>query len=536
MPGSRIDEPKDRTPFALPGIESMLKWAGLVLLFLSAIFLVRTAIQRGWIGPQLQLLGAACIGAALIGGGLVLGRRRSGWDVPLVGVGLAVLSTTATAGWQWLELWAVEPWIAASFVVLALSVALNGRLRSPGTGATGLFSTAASMGVLSESVPQAAVLLAMVVVVGEATSIWRRSASLHLLTVVVGLASFGSVAAVSYFEEDPASVALLLSGAVVTLLFWLMPIVFNIRDTEPSPLGVNWRPTIDRLVISLPALFSAAWAWSSDLSDDRAGSVFLLSGALALASAVAVGSIRRFEQSIWVSQLMGGAAAVTVGGVLLFEGPGVLAGLAVQAAALLVFVHAVPDRWAIAQAGLMAALAGLLALAGMVDAIEVDAPVMDDVVHLGVVGLLAGWAWWEERSSSERRLGRLLGGSAFVGAVLWPVSALIHVPQGQGLISAVWAALGFGLLVLAVSRSSVRLAQVSLVTLGVVMAKLLTVDLKAVDVFWRVALFFLLGGAFLFASFRVGTVIRGLSSGGDPAADDPDPGDPDHDKGLAFQK
>lgn len=523
---------KERTPFTLPGIESLLKWAGLVLLFLSAVFLVSTAIQRGWIGPELQLLGAACIGAALIEGGLVLGRRRAGWGVPLVGVGIAVLSATATAGWRWLELWSSSPWIALSFTVLALSIALNGRLRSPGVAATGVTTTAISMSVLAESIPRAAVLLAVVVAVGEATSVWRRSSSLHLMTVVVGVVSFGSVAVVSYIEAEPTSLALLLSGAVVTLLFWIMPLVFTIREAEPSPLGVNWRPTIDRLVISLPALFSVAWTWSSDLSDDRAGRVFLLTGALALASALAVAASRRFQQSIWVSQLMGGAAAVTVGWVLLFEGPGVLAGLTLQAGALLVFVHLVPDRWAVAQAVAMAAVAGLLALVGMADAIDIDAPAIDDVVHLGVVALLAGWAWWEDRSRANRPLAQILGVSAFVGAALWPVSALIHVPQGQALISAVWAAVGFALLALAFSRSSFRLAQVSLATLGVVMVKLLTIDLEAVDVFWRVALFFVLGGTFLFAGFRVGTAIRLLS----PKDDGPPEDDPDQDSGLAFQK
>lgn len=545
--------PPPRPPFTLPGIESLLKWAGLVLLFLSAVFLVSTAIQRGWIGPELQLLGAACIGAGLIEGGLVLGRRRAGWGVPLVGVGIAVLSATSTAGWQWLELWSRSPWIALSFTVLALSIALNGRLRSPGVAATGLVTTAISVSVLSDSIPQAAVLLAIVVAVGEATSVWRRSSSLHLMTVVVGVVSFGAVAAASYIEAEPTSLALLLSGAVVTVLFWTMPLVFAVRDAEPSPIGVNWRPTIDRLVISLPALFSVAWTWSSDLSETGSGRVFLLTGGLALASALVVALSRRFQQSIWVSQLMGGAAAVTVGSVLLFEGPGVLAGLTLQAGALLIFVHLVPDRWAVVQAGAMATVAGLLALAGMIDAIDLDAPAVDDVVHLGVVALLAGWAWWEGRSHDDRPLGQILGVGAFAGAVLWPVSALIHVPQGQALISAVWAGLGLGLLVLAFSRTSVRLAQVSLATLGVVMVKLLTIDLETVDVFWRVALFFILGGTFLFAGFRVGTAIRLLTPNGDrtdesgadggPLGDDSDAeedpdreGDPDQGSGLAFQK
>ncbi len=74
---------RQRVPMSLPAIEQLLKWSGLVLMFLSALFLVSTAIKRGWIGPELQLLGAGAIGAGLIGGGLVMGQRRAGWDVPL---------------------------------------------------------------------------------------------------------------------------------------------------------------------------------------------------------------------------------------------------------------------------------------------------------------------------------------------------------------------------------------------------------------------------------------------------------------------
>jgi hypothetical protein len=170
----------------------------------------------------------------------------------------------------------------------------------------------------------------------------------------------------------------------------------------------------------------------------------------------------------------------------------------------------------------------------MTDAIEIDAPAIDDVVHLGVVLLAAAWAAWELQSVEGRRLGTFLAGIAFGGAVLWPVSALIHVPQGQALISAAWASLGFAALVAAFTRSSIRLAQISLVTLGVVMVKLLTVDLAAVDTFWRVALFFVLGGTFLFASFRVGTVLQSLDS--DTTQDPPDDEHPDQESGLAFQK
>lgn len=505
-------------------------------MFLSALFLVSTAIQRGWIGPELQLAGAAAIGASLIAGGLVIGQRRSGWDVPLVSVGVATLSATATAGWQWLELWSYEPWVVATFLVLGLSSTLTGRLRSPGVGGTGLVVTVLSIGVLASSITEVAVLLMIVVVMVEASSLWQRLASLHLMVVAVGLMSFGIIAFTVAIAGGGSSV--LAAGAVTTLAFWTMPTAFALRGSLPSRAGIEWRPTVDRLTMSLPVLFATAWAMTAGLSEGQSGRRFLLVGGLALVSAGLVLATERFRSTIWVSQLMGGAAAITVGTTLLLEGPALLVGLAVQAAGLIVFVHLVVDRWATVQAGFVAAATGVLTLSGMIDAMDVNAPLIDDVTHLAIVVACGGWAWWEIRRG-ERDLGPFLAGVTFAGALLWPVSALIHVPQGQALISAVWAALGFGILAIAFARPSVRLAQVSLATLAVVMVKLLSVDLAAVDTFWRVALFFVLGGVFLAASFRVGTALRSLDAGRATTRDsesvEPDP-DPDHDSGLAFQK
>ncbi len=525
-----------RPGLSLPAIEPLLKWSGLVLMFLSALFLVSTAIQRGWIGPELQLLGAAAIGASLIGGGLVIGQRRSGWDVPLVSVGVATLVATTTAGWQWLELWSHEPWVVATFLVLGLSIGLTGRLSSPGIGATGLTAAVLSLGLLGTSVAEVAALLAFAIVLVEASSLRQRLASLHLMVVAVGVAAFGGVVFAAVAVSGPVSPAVLASGAVTTLAFWLMPIAFSLRGTQPSRAGIGWRPTVDRLTMSLPVLFTTAWAMTGGLTEDQTGRRFLFVGGLALVSTGLAIATERFRSSIWVSQLMGGAAAITVGTALLLDGPALLVGLAVQAAGLILFVHLVVDRWATVQAGFMAAVTGLLTLTGMLEAIEVNAPLIDDLVFLAIVVASGGWAWWELRST-ERDLGRYLAGICFGGALLWPVSALIHVPQGQALISAVWAALGFAMLAVAFARPSIRLAQISLVTLAVVMAKLLSVDLAAVDTFWRVALFFVLGGVFLFASFRVGTVLRALDGNPDASdREDAGEGPPDQESGLAFQK
>lgn len=501
-------------------MEALLKWSGLVLLFLSALFLVSTAIQRGWIGPELQLAGAAAIGVALIGGGVVLGARRPGWDTPLMAMGIAVLAASSAAGWAWLSLGSHEPWIAVSFAVLILSIGLTSRLGRPGVAATGLATTLIGLSFLASSLAQLAVVAAAAIVIIDWTSLWRQLASLHVSTVVVGLLTFGGIAVAAGFAEDSVTLDVLLAGAVVTLTFWAMPLLFTLQSVDASTSEMNWRPTIDRISASLPALFGTAWILATGAAGQEAGTPFFWIGGFALVSAGLVVANGHFARTVWVSQILGSMTALTIGWVIAFDGPALLAGLAVQAAALLVFVEVVADRWVRLQAWGMASLAGLVALVGMAEAIDNSRPVIDDVVHFGVIGLSAVWARWLLHRSNDDQLGRFIAGVAYAGAAFWPVSALIDVSQGQALVSAAWALLGFGALALGFARLSQRVAWVGLATLSIVMVKLLTIDLAAVDTFFRVALFFVLGGAFLFSSFRMGTALQNLTTADDLGADD----------------
>jgi hypothetical protein len=267
-------------------------------------------------------------------------------------------------------------------------------------------------------------------------------------------------------------------------------------------------PTVQRSPIALPGLFALGCATAYDLSDLDSGRIFLAAGALALVAGTAALGSGRFERALWVSYLLGGAVAISVGSALTLEGPALLVGLVAQSAALVAFVDVVDDRWARFQAAATSAVAGMLALSSIVAGIDDDLPLVDDLVHLGVIVLLAAWGWRE----SKPELRRVLAGAAFTGVVLWPLSALGHLPQGQALVSAAWAALGLGLVAVGFLRTSMGAARTGLIVLAVVVAKLLTVDLAAVDTFWRVLLFFVLGGAFLASSYRAGTAITELSA------------------------
>lgn len=81
--------------------------------------------------------------------------------------------------------------------------------------------------------------------------------------------------------------------------------------------------------------------------------------------------------------------------------------------------------------------------------------------------------------------------------LLWIFSVFVPIPQGQAGISVMWAALAAGAIVAGLRLASSTIKTTGLVTLGLVVAKLLTVDLAEVDVFWRVGLFFVVGGGLM---------------------------------------
>jgi uncharacterized membrane protein len=75
-------------------ITNVLGWAGAVALVLAATYLIRLAINAGWLTPGVQIAGAALLGLLLIGAGFGLkgvGHRYAGL-LPAAGVAILFLS------------------------------------------------------------------------------------------------------------------------------------------------------------------------------------------------------------------------------------------------------------------------------------------------------------------------------------------------------------------------------------------------------------------------------------------------------------
>lgn len=183
--------------------------------------------------------------------------------------------------------------------------------------------------------------------------------------------------------------------------------------------------------------------------------------------------------------------------VALIDGPLLMVALTVQTVATVVVAHRFRDTALGVSAALTAATAGLLVVADIFRTIvERNPSVGGAVAQAFVVGAIGASALVVNRFG-RRDLAEPAFVVAWVLTLLWAVATFLPGPQGNVVVSGLWAAMAVGGIVAGLRWISSTVRTVGLLTLALAVAKLLTVDLAVVDVFWRVGLFFLIGAGLL---------------------------------------
>ncbi|MCP5025891.1 MAG: DUF2339 domain-containing protein [Actinomycetia bacterium] len=510
----------ETTPRTWPDAEILLKWAGLLLVFLAAVFAVSTAIERGWIGPELQLAGAVTGGLALIAGGLHLDRIRPEWGHALVHAGLGVLFTTAGAAHGWLDL--APLWSAGvGGVVVGLGgLALARHLDREELGFTAVFGfllVPFSLHVWDTWSPSVLVIgLTLTTLVATGLALERRWDFLRVAVTVTAV--FGIFAMAGWAGADGTAADRLTTGASAALLaalWWAMPILILWRAASALQVSAGV-PTSSDLRDSLQSrltLLIPPWIWSIAavlwFDDDSADAGLF---ALALAAGflgLALVSQPWCRRSHWLGQLVGVSVLATIGLALVASGDVLWLSLTAQAVGLLFLARATDDELMAVNGGLMAAVVGVVVAARMVEAVDVDAALAADLTNLVIIVVLAVAAFLFGPAGVERGL----GGVTLGAVMLWILSVLVHLPQGHVMVSVAWSAIGIGILLAGAVLQRTNLGTAGLAVLAVTMVKLLTVDLAEVDTFWRAGLFLLIGAGLL----RLGYSLPALTQkGSDP--------------------
>ena len=168
-------------------------------------------------------------------------------------------------------------------------------------------------------------------------------------------------------------------------------------------------------------------------------------------------------------------------------------------------------RYVLAIATVVGAVTVVVTASSIVGAAIDGTTVGGHLANLSAVVGLIGLTAWLRRTGQRPALAQPSFVLTWAAGLAWPASVFLSElpgPQDQVAISATWALAAAAALVAGVLAADGMVRVVGLATLGVVLAKLLTVDLAEVDTLWRVGLFLVIGLGLL----RLGYVLPALSA------------------------
>lgn len=497
-PGPHAVRDRDLVPLES---ETLLKWGGVALVVLAVGFAVSTAISRGWIGPELQLVGAVAVSLSLIAVGLRLRPARPGWTHALCTGGVLALFTTAASD-LFIDELGENPAYALTVLTGIGGMGLARHARSEWVAAATLLGGLTGWLVIADddlafgpTLGWLTALIAATVVLALEQRWYAVRATAHAAAMFMAMGMAGE--ALSRGEQA----AVLAVGAGVWCSLATVP--------SRGSLASAWQ----RAEVQLAALIGP-WGLAVvaiTFAHDGEGPVGATAlGAAAAAALTALAARAVVKPVHFVSMTIGASVAFTIGCAVLLSSTVAFVALAVQGAGLWFLSRALArDLRMLVNAIVLLFVAGVGMLGGAIEAWDVDARIGDDIAHLAIVAALAVVAW----SSSDRTMRQLLGGTVLVLVLVWLGSVLVHLPEGQAAVSASWAAVGTAVLLTGAIRKVPGLGATGLAVLGLTVAKLLTVDLRSVDALWRAALFFFVGLGFL----RLGFLLPRLT--GSPSVD-----------------
>lgn len=487
------------------GIEALLRWAGVSLVTLAGIFLVSTAISRGWIGPELQLLGAALGGVVMLGAAVYTNRNRAPWALAFGSGGTLVLAASTLATHHWLDLIGPAPavWLFALAMGTAMAVALTVRLEALAT-LTAIVTMVAPLDTLDALGTGHVVLwISGAIVLSSALGLFTSWPGPRLLAGWSGALLLLMYTSIEVVDGAARSLTVT-AAALVAATLWVGAALALRSPSGPGRWGsFDVEPIDARMSAVVPA-----WTWAmfvAALPSEPA----LGAGVIAILTALAFGMLAatartEIPHAVTMSTLLGSAALLTTGFVLELDGPALLTALTGQACVSYELGRRLRDR-ALRIGGIVVGVAAsALAVVTMLAAVDLQgfATVGDAAATLLVVGLWAALAFTLRRTTSESTFDLVYAG-AWAGFMLWIVAALLGAPQGLMLISGAWAALACLGLVRGITARDALVRNVALWTLAVTLCKLVVVDMAEVDVFWRVGLFFAVGVGLITLGMRI---------------------------------
>ncbi|MDP2827672.1 MAG: DUF2339 domain-containing protein [Sulfuricellaceae bacterium] len=468
-------------------VTSILGWAGATALVLSAVYLIRLAIDSGWLTPGRQIGLAALAGLAMMAGGLWL-RQTDRHYASLLPAGGLVIWFMATYGAH-LYYHMIPAQIAVGAVVATCLVALwLGRLFESELFAlfavVGSYSSPFFLPILSGSITDLVVYFSAWSVLFSVYAIWIGKRRVYLLAAYLALLGFAVIREQAGSAEWMA--ALVFQG-IQFLVFLAAAAIFSVRRSEPMDSNTA--------LAHLPLLL-IFYALQYELMRHH---IPTLAPWIAMASAtlvlLAYLAVRRWMQTPTTA---GGILASAYIALVLFHA-GYLESIpepwqpwvAALMLPLLVIYLASQDwagyvpwplKWMI---GIVFAINYLRVLA---DADLARVPAHDLLALLYAAQLYVGY-FYARRVTGLNSLGKPLLYAAHIALM----AAAVQIFDERLAVSAAWGIIGLACLSIALRVQDKKLGKSSLLIFAISAAKVLLFDLAGSTPLVRIACLFVLG-------------------------------------------
>lgn len=497
--------PPSVSPSSSFGAEMLLRYAGVAMVVASAIFFVSTAISRGWIGPTAQLALATITSLVMIGSSFRFAQERRPWAITMAVAGATSLFVTGAVGFLGLNLLSFPVAVGWLIVSLAAYVLLARLLHAESIAIASAPALIAGIVMLrygAEFEPSFLSLLgsAYVVAITAAAHLrgwfWARSLGAAAGAGVAGL----EVLALFSIDSSTSLIVGLFATAVIAILVAgaSQAIEFARVDSgdHTNPAAII-EARVAALIIPWLSVLTAAVAVEIGATSIDFFWVVAVVGSIA---GVVVAALRPLTISM---RLLHGAAAIGTVAVALVaaaDGPALLVALLVQAliAAALAYRFRTPDMI------VLAAILGVV-VAAITTGQVLNGALFNGLSVTGSLSILAvvvasGVVAWVLRRDGQSQRGWIV---TWVLGLGWAAASFRDIPQGQMIVTLVWAAIGVALVVGGSRLLEPTVVHAGFVTLAVTATKLIFVDLVTVDVLWRAALFFVVGSLFLRLAFML---------------------------------
>lgn len=526
---------------SIKGSEYWLNKVGIVLFLLGLAFLFKYSIDQGWLTPWVRVAIGLLFGTILIALGLRLHPTRKHFSQVLLGGGIASYYITGFAAFQLLDLVSYEAAFAFMALVTITAFALSVRLDAVPLALIAVNGGLATPFVLNTGENNIPGLIGYtcIVLLGAAAIYFYKGWRSLLWTAFTGAWSVFFVAFFNGFSTLEDRWALQLGTIFILAFFWLLPVVRDVVRTRdgkrlPNPeydllkelLAEEYKGIIDvsvhALVVLTPLLvlvFSAA-VWDDMVTKEGWGVISLVGAALFGAVYV---WLAKTTPHLAYTHFLVAIAFLTLGLALILDGDTLLVALVVEAALL----HLASRRLATSVAGhvlfmtlglwlmrrliLGRAMADTALLDSWVwdNQRDLSAPITPVLNTLALVDLFAIVVAVAVsiivRPREMMWLYRIAAHAAFLG---WIWREFSSEPNGNAIITLTWGVYALLLLFLGIRLRQQTTTNLAVITLFIVVAKLLLIDLVNLEAVWRILLFLGFGALFLVLSYYFQNLLR----------------------------